>query len=111
MKPGKDQTRLRTEPTKPVPYRNGRIFFFLDALSTYRRSGNFRVIKFSCFKFSRKNIFVVQDTHENFLTVLRSQVQRSGTKLRTLRVRTACMLRSWLQCSCWRTTSVHKGTE
>ena len=68
MKPGKDQTRLRTEPTKPVPYRNGRIFFFLDALSTYRRSGNFRVIKFSCFKFSRKNIFVVQDTHENFLT-------------------------------------------
>ena len=35
----------------------------------YCRSGNFRVIKFSCFKFSRKNIFVVQDTHENFLTV------------------------------------------
>ena len=26
---------------------------------TYRRSGNFRVIKFSCFKFFRKNIFVV----------------------------------------------------
>ena len=41
--------------------------------ANYRRSGNFRVIKFSCFKFSRKNIFVVQDTHENFLTVLRSQ--------------------------------------
>ena len=34
----------------------------------YRRSGNFRVIKFSGFKFSRKNVFVVQDTHENFLT-------------------------------------------
>jgi len=40
----------------------------------YHRSGNFRVIKFSCFKFSRKNIFVVQDTHENFLAVLRSHV-------------------------------------
>ena len=25
--------------------------------------------------FLRKNIFVVQDTHEDFLTVLRSQVQ------------------------------------
>ena len=36
----------------------------------YRRSGNFRVRKFSCFKFSCKNIFVVWDTHENFLTVL-----------------------------------------
>ena len=43
-------------------------------LRQYRRSGNFCVIKFSCFKFSRKNIFVVQDTHENFLTVLCSQV-------------------------------------
>ena len=32
----------------------------------YRRSGNFRVLKFSCFKFSLKNIFVVQDTYENF---------------------------------------------
>ena len=42
--------------------------------SLYRRSGNFRVIKFLCFKFSRKNIFVVQDTHENFLMVLHSQV-------------------------------------
>ena len=27
-------------------------------VNCYRRSGNFRVIKFSCFKFSRKNIFV-----------------------------------------------------
>ena len=34
--------------------------------SEIRRSGNFRVIKLSCFKFSRKNIFVVQDTYENF---------------------------------------------
>ena len=31
----------------------------------YCRSGNFHVIKFS-----GKNIFVVQDTHKNFLTVL-----------------------------------------
>ena len=35
----------------------------------YRKSGNFRVIKFSCFKYSCKNIFVVRTTHENFLTV------------------------------------------
>ena len=40
----------------------------------YCRSGNFRVIKFSCFKFPHKNIFMVQDTHEKFLTVLHSQV-------------------------------------
>ena len=38
-----------------------------DSFATYRRSGNFRVIKFSCFKFSCKNIFVVQDTHEDIL--------------------------------------------
>ena len=44
-------------------------FQFDRNIVVYRRSGNFRVIKFSCFKFSRKNIFVVQDTHENFLTV------------------------------------------
>ena len=43
---------------------------------TYRRSGNFRVIKFSCFKFSRKNIFVVLDTHENILTVNQFYVPR-----------------------------------
>ena len=48
---------------------------FLLYNAQYRRSGNFRVIKFSCFKFLCKNFFVVQDTHENFLTVLRSQVQ------------------------------------
>ena len=41
-------------------------FAAVKGTETYRRSGNFRVIKFSCFKFSRKNIFVVQDTHENF---------------------------------------------
>ena len=42
-------------------------------------SGNFRVTKFSCFKFSGKNIFVVWDTHENFLTVLnRFYVPRFG---------------------------------
>ena len=35
------------------------------AVCMYRSSGNFRVIKFSCFKFSRKNIFVALDTHEN----------------------------------------------
>ena len=35
---------------------------------------NVRVIKLSCFKFSRKNIFVVEDTHENFSTVLRSHI-------------------------------------
>ena len=77
----------------------------------YRRSGNFCVIKFSSFKFSRKNIFMVQDSHENVLAVLRSQVQWSGTKLRTLRVRTACMLHLWLPCSCWQTTSMQKGNE
>ena len=37
---------------------------------TYRRSGNFRVTKFSFFKFSRKNTFMVWDTHEKFLTTL-----------------------------------------
>ena len=31
-----------------------------------RRSGNFRVIKFSCFKFSRRNIFVVQENSSTF---------------------------------------------
>ena len=36
----------------------------------YCRSEKFRVIKFLCFKFSCKNIFVVPDTHENFSTVL-----------------------------------------
>ena len=41
-----------------------------DSFATYRRSGNFCVIKFSCFKFSCKNIFVVLDTHEDILTVL-----------------------------------------
>ena len=35
----------------------------------YRRSGNFCVIKFLCFKF-KKFFFVVLDTHKNFLTVL-----------------------------------------
>ena len=33
---------------------------------SYHRSGNFRVIKFSCFKFSCKSIFVVRTTHEKF---------------------------------------------
>ena len=34
----------------------------------YRISGNFRVVKFSCFKFSCHNIFVDRVTHENFFT-------------------------------------------
>ena len=34
----------------------------------YRTSGNFRVVKFSCFKFSCHNIFVDRVTHENFFT-------------------------------------------
>ena len=37
---------------------------------TYRRSRNFRVTKFSFFKFSCKNTFMVWDTHEKFLTTL-----------------------------------------
>ena len=39
-------------------------------MTLYCRSGNFRVISFSFFKFSRKHIFVIQDTHENFWMVL-----------------------------------------
>ena len=38
--------------------------------SIYRRSGNFCVIKFSCFNILYRNIFVVSDTHEKVLTVL-----------------------------------------
>ena len=34
----------------------------------YRISGNFRVVKFSCFKFSCHNIFVDQVTHEKIFT-------------------------------------------
>ena len=30
----------------------------------------FQVVKFSCFNFSFKNIFVVQNAHEQFLTVI-----------------------------------------
>ena len=79
-----DKTRLDAENRKKVA-REVEIMKLLDhphiirlyqvgytmlyCVTLYRRSGNFRVIKFSCFKFSRKNIFVVQDTHENFLTV------------------------------------------
>ena len=45
----------------------------------YCRSGNFRVRKSSCFKYLCKNIFVVKDTNENFLTVLnRFYVLRFG---------------------------------
>ena len=37
-------------------------------MKLYRRSGNFHVVKFSYFLC--KNIFVVLDTHDNFLMVL-----------------------------------------
>ena len=37
----------------------------------HHRSGNFHVTKFSCFKFSCKNIFVVGTTHKIFFTVCR----------------------------------------
>ena len=76
-----DKTRLDAENRKKVA-REVEIMKLLDhphiirlyqvgytmlyCVTLYRRSGNFRVIKFSCFKFSCKNIFVVQDTHENF---------------------------------------------
>ena len=37
-----------------------------DLRQFYHGSGNFCVIKFSCFKFSCQNIFSVRTTHEKF---------------------------------------------
>ena len=63
-----------------------------------RRSGNFRVIKFSCFEFSRKNIFVVQDTHEKFLdsSTFSGLVIWNETTHAKSTLRTACMLRTFV---------------
>ena len=71
------------------------------------------VIKFSSFKFSHKNVFVVQDTHKKFLTVLIDSMfpdlviwNETAHAKKKRGVRTACVLRSWLPFSSWRITSV-----
>ena len=82
----------------------------------YRRYGNFRVIKFSWFKFSCENIFVVWDTHDNFLTVsiLHSQVHLSGTRLCTPRKRReqiACCVRGQIVATMQLLANYSCGTE
>ena len=62
-------------------------------------SGNFRVIRF---KFSRKNI-----SWSRIPTKIFWRFTFPGLVIwneTTHAIRTACMLRSWLPCSCWRTT-------
>ena len=61
----------------------------------YRISGNFRVVKFSCFIMSCHNIFVDWVTHENFFTATSLTRGDEGLAARLPR------LSGTLGSSCW----------